>query len=67
MVRGADGALLIGRHLPGRGAWLCVGSPTCVELAARRKAFGRALRAEIAPEAVAALRVNLADRARMRG
>jgi predicted RNA-binding protein YlxR (DUF448 family) len=38
----------------------------CLEQAAKRKAFGRALRAEVSPEAIAALRVNLADRARMK-
>jgi predicted RNA-binding protein YlxR (DUF448 family) len=32
-------------RLPGRGAWLHP-TPECLELAVRRKAFGRALRAE---------------------
>jgi predicted RNA-binding protein YlxR (DUF448 family) len=39
-------------RLPGRGAWL---HPTteCLDLAVRRKAFGRALRAEVVPEVAA--------------
>jgi hypothetical protein len=39
-------------RLPGRGAWL---HPTteCLDLAVRRKAFGRALRVEVVPEAAA--------------
>jgi len=32
-----------GRSLPGRGAWLHP-DPGCLELATRRRAFGRALR-----------------------
>ena len=64
-VRLADGTLAEGRTLPGRGAWLCRNSPPCVDMAVRRRAFGRALRGEIRPEAVAALRESTADRARM--
>ena len=44
-----DGQLVVGRTLPGRGAWVC---PTvgCVELAVRRRAFSRAFRTEIEPQ-----------------
>ncbi len=55
----------MGRSLPGRGVWLCADSPRCVELAERRRAFARMLRAPVAPAAVATLRVELAERARM--
>ena len=46
-----DGSLATGRSLPGRGAWLCRGSAACLERAARRGAFERALRARLAPSA----------------
>ncbi|MGH9225859.1 MAG: YlxR family protein [Acidimicrobiales bacterium] len=65
VVAGPDGGLVVGRHLPGRGAWLCQDSPRCVELAGRRKAFSRALRTDIRPDAAAALQSSAADRARM--
>lgn len=66
MVRTAGGALAAGRTLPGRGAWLCdTDSRECLEAAIRRRAFGRALRAEVGPEAAASLRGLLAERARM--
>ena len=42
------------RRRPGRGAWLHP-DPACLELAVRRKAFGRALRADVMID-VAALR-----------
>jgi predicted RNA-binding protein YlxR (DUF448 family) len=54
-----DGSLAIGRTLPGRGAWLCARSPDCLEQADRRSAFSRALRAEVLPAAVDALREHL--------
>jgi predicted RNA-binding protein YlxR (DUF448 family) len=41
--------------LPGRGAWLCLGSPECVELARRKDAFRRSFRAPVTAAAVAAL------------
>ena len=56
VVRTDDGALVLGRHLPGRGAWLCAGSVDCVATAERRKAFERALKGPISAEAVARLR-----------
>jgi predicted RNA-binding protein YlxR (DUF448 family) len=69
-ARTADGGLRLDRRAPGRGAWLCrdaTGAPqtTCVEQAARKKAFDRALRAPVAPAAVAGLRATPAERARM--
>ncbi|WP_103062949.1 YlxR family protein [Actinomyces qiguomingii] len=36
-------------HLPGRGAWIHP-DPACVELAERRRAFGRALRMRESPD-----------------
>ena len=59
------GGLAEGRTRPGRGAWLCAGSLSCLDAAARRRAFSRALRAEIKPEAVAGLRSAVASRGRM--
>lgn len=38
-----------GRRRPGRGAWLHP-SVSCLDLAVRRRAFGRALRAGAAPD-----------------
>ena len=45
-----DGGLVVideGASLPGRGAWLHR-RPECLDLAVRRKAFSRALRASVA-------------------
>jgi len=56
VVRLGDGSLTPGRTLPGRGAWLCRNSTTCVDLAEKRRAFERALPGPIGPEAVEALR-----------
>ncbi|MDP9404601.1 MAG: YlxR family protein [Actinomycetota bacterium] len=67
VVRGADGSLAESRRAPGRGAWLCVASPECVDKAERRGAFARALRGPVAAGAVAALRVEQSERARMEG
>ena len=47
----------------GRGAWLHPAEP-CLERAARRRAFGRALRAEGVRADAAALRVELTGSAR---
>ena len=55
VVRGTDGSLLVGRTLPGRGAWLCAGSLRCVQRAADRNALSRALRAPVSPDVVLAL------------
>ena len=66
IVRTSDGALAVGRTLPGRGAWLCAGSLECLEQAVRRRAFARALRADVSGAGVASLRTYLAQRARMK-
>ncbi|MFN2607141.1 MAG: DUF448 domain-containing protein [Acidimicrobiales bacterium] len=60
-----DGSLVEGRAAPGRGAWLCRGSVTCVDAAAGRRAFGRALRTDVTPGAVASLRASVVRRGRM--
>lgn len=44
ITRRPDGSLVVGRREPGRGAWVCLGSPECFEAAVRRRAFERALR-----------------------
>jgi predicted RNA-binding protein YlxR (DUF448 family) len=67
VVRLDDGTLVEGRTSPGRGAWLCAGSPSCLDQAVRRKAFGRALRGEVTAAAVEGLRADLVNRARMEG
>jgi predicted RNA-binding protein YlxR (DUF448 family) len=59
VVRTSDGALALGRTLPGRGAWLCGASPGCVDRAIKRRAFNRALRAEVGGEEVEGLRTEL--------
>ncbi|HEY5025794.1 MAG TPA: YlxR family protein [Acidimicrobiales bacterium] len=55
LTSGAHGELVIGPG-PGRGAWLCRDSPSCLDQAVRRQALGRALRADVVPEAVEGLR-----------
>jgi predicted RNA-binding protein YlxR (DUF448 family) len=55
VTRAPDGTLRVGRDQPGRGAWICPGSLDCLAQAVRRGAFGRALRAEVAPGSVEAL------------
>jgi predicted RNA-binding protein YlxR (DUF448 family) len=67
VVRREDGRLEVGRTLPGRGAWLCAGSPACVETALRRRAFDRALRGPVDPRSVEGLRIEAAERARVEG
>lgn len=59
ITRRLDGELVAGRTAPGRGAWLCAGRPECLDVAERRKAFDRALRAAPAAGAVARLRAAL--------
>ena len=41
-----EGEVAWSEQSAGRGAWLCVDSPSCIEKAKRRKAFSRALRTE---------------------
>jgi predicted RNA-binding protein YlxR (DUF448 family) len=53
---GPDGRPRTGTGTPGRGAWLCLASPSCVDGALRRRAFDRALRATLAAEALAEVR-----------
>ncbi|MHB8670859.1 MAG: YlxR family protein [Acidimicrobiales bacterium] len=55
----------VGRHLWGRGAWVCANSMACVEEARRRRAFPRALRAPVSEAAIERLRTEMADRGRM--
>ena len=50
---GPGGALVVGPG-PGRGAWLCY-DMACFESAQRRRAFGRALRADVRPDEIARL------------
>jgi predicted RNA-binding protein YlxR (DUF448 family) len=67
VVARPGGGLAVGRTLPGRGAWLCAGSVACLDAAARRKAFDRALRAAIRADAVDELRTIVPERGRMEG
>lgn len=67
VVRLDGGTLVIGRTLPGRGAWLCAGSSGCLDVAVRRKAFARALRAPVSDDATTSLRENMVGRATMDG
>ncbi|MBX3314842.1 MAG: YlxR family protein [Actinobacteria bacterium] len=61
IARRGDGSLAPGRTLPGRGAWLCRASPTCLDLAIRRGGFARAFRTSIDPAHVEELRTTLVD------
>ncbi|MHB1774650.1 MAG: YlxR family protein [Acidimicrobiales bacterium] len=61
VVRRPDGGLQLGRALPGRGAWLCAGSPACARAAERRGAFGRALRGPVRAEEVGRLVAQLGE------
>ena len=67
VVAEPGGGLAVGRNRPGRGAWLCAGSDACIEAAARRKGFDRALRTTIRAEAVDDLKISLAKRGRIEG
>ena len=67
VVAGPDGSLAVGRTLPGRGAWLCAGSASCLEAATRRKAFDRALRTRLDPGAVEGLGTSLLGRGTLEG
>jgi uncharacterized protein len=58
VARRPDGSLGVGPTEAGRGAWLCP-EVTCFEMAVRRRAFGRALRREVAPAELAELRERL--------
>jgi predicted RNA-binding protein YlxR (DUF448 family) len=67
VVAEPGGGLAVGRNRPGRGAWLCAGSPACVDAAARRQAFDRALRTPIRADAVEGLRTSGPSRGRIEG
>jgi predicted RNA-binding protein YlxR (DUF448 family) len=67
VIRRGDGRLEAGRTLPGRGAWLCAGSPACVDSAQQRRAFDRALRGPVDPASVQRLRAEVAERAKVEG
>ena len=66
-----EGRLVIGRDAPGRGAWFCrlagteLAQPGCLEQAAKRRAFSRALRREVPAQEVEALLARARERARM--
>jgi predicted RNA-binding protein YlxR (DUF448 family) len=59
LARGADGTVSVGRHLPGRGAWLCAGSEPCFDAAVRRRALGRSLRTTVSTADIDGLRGRL--------
>ncbi|MGD0083403.1 MAG: YlxR family protein [Acidimicrobiales bacterium] len=61
VVAAADGSLVASRTAAGRGAWLCRSSTGCLDLAARRQSFPRALRTSVTPAAVEELRRFLAE------
>ena len=65
MVAVPGGGLATGRTLPGRGAWVCAGSPACIDAAERRKGFDRALRTTVHTHAVDDLKTSLAPRGRL--
>ncbi len=60
ITRTADGTLAVGRTLPGRGAWLCLGSPSCLDLAVRRGGFARSFRSSVSNSTIAELRSAMA-------
>ncbi|MBI1844883.1 MAG: YlxR family protein [Actinobacteria bacterium] len=65
VTRQSDARLAEGRTLPGRGAWLCAGSPACIDLAGKRKAFSRALRGPVGQDSIESLRAAMVERARI--
>ena len=71
VARDGGGQLHLGRHVPGRGAWLCaspgrcIPAAACLDQAVHRHAFGRAFRAPVSAEAVAALGGTMQERARI--
>ncbi|WP_426573153.1 YlxR family protein [Aquihabitans sp. McL0605] len=60
VARTGDGSLAVGRTLPGRGAWLCRGSSSCLDLAGGRGGFARSFRAPVSASALAELRSAMA-------
>jgi predicted RNA-binding protein YlxR (DUF448 family) len=63
VVRLGDGSLAVGRHQPGRGAWLCRGSTGCVDRAVKRNAFERAFRQRVGNLQVDQIRTALLGQA----
>jgi predicted RNA-binding protein YlxR (DUF448 family) len=59
LVRLADGQIRVDRSGPGRGAWLCQGSPDCWQEAIRRRGFERAFKAPVDSSTVEDLRASL--------
>lgn len=59
VVVGPSGEIEVGSNLPGRGAWLCLGSKGCAETALRKGALERALRVPIDKAAAERLAVKL--------
>jgi len=57
---GPEATVRLGRTLPGRGAWLCQGSLDCFDAAVRRRAFAKALKADVDAVALAQLRTDFA-------
>jgi predicted RNA-binding protein YlxR (DUF448 family) len=55
--------LAVGRHQPGRGAWLCRGSTGCVDRAVKRNAFDRAFRQRVGDLQVDQIRTALLGQA----
>jgi predicted RNA-binding protein YlxR (DUF448 family) len=53
-----DGSLAVGSG-PGRGAWVCAGSPDCVERALRRATLARALRRTVTDDDARRVRARL--------
>lgn len=56
IVRSPDGSLLVGRTLPGRGAWLCAGNLDCLDIGTRRGGLARSFRTPLGAGALAELR-----------
>lgn len=56
IARDRVGTLVVGRTLPGRGAWLCRASPSCLDLALGRGGFARSFRTPISRSEIEALR-----------
>ena len=49
------------RHGTGRGAWLCLEKPECLDEAVRRHGFDRAFATPVDADDVQQLRVHLGD------
>ncbi|MEO6651889.1 MAG: YlxR family protein [Ilumatobacteraceae bacterium] len=58
-VLDASGTIRVDRHGRGRGAWLC--GAGCIEPARRNRAFDRAWRTTVVPEAIDRLTTDMTD------